>query len=90
MAKKNERELKVQTAAGATWMMQEYFRLAKIYTQIVNILLEDLFALKDYAGVCDYAARSFLIDPHNNHAHFWLFLSFIRNKNCLPEKSTKP
>ena len=70
-----------QTAVGATWMMQEYFRLANLYTQIVNILLEDLYAMKNYSDVREYATRSFLYDPHNNHAHFWLIMSFIKNKN---------
>ncbi len=70
-----------QTAVGATWMMEEYYRLAKMYTQVVNVLLKDLFVMKDYSGVCDYATRSFRIDPHNNHAHYWLILSFIKNKN---------
>ena len=37
--------------------------------------------LKDYSSVCDYATRSFQIDPHNNQAHFWLIRSFIKNKN---------
>ena len=55
-----------ETAAGAPWMMQEYYRLTNLYTDVVNELLEDLFTINDYA------TRSFLIDSQNSQAHYWL------------------
>ena len=70
-----------ERAAGATWMMQEHYRLANIYTHVVNSLLEDLFTIKDYSCVQDYATRSFLIDPHNRQAYYWLIRALIKCKS---------
>lgn len=70
-----------ETAAGATWVMQESFRYASMYNDVVAALLETLFEVRDYSGVRDYATRSFLIDQSNTYAHYWLIMALIKSRN---------
>ena len=70
-----------ESAAGATWLMQESYRYASMYSSVVSALLETLYEIRDYSCVRDYATRSFLIDQSNTHAHFWLIMALIKSRN---------
>jgi DNA-binding SARP family transcriptional activator len=70
-----------ESCDGATWLLQEAYRYEAMYSNVVNALLSTLFEIRDYSCVRDYATKSFLIDPNNTYAHYWLVMALIKNRN---------
>ncbi|MBP3882672.1 MAG: bacterial transcriptional activator domain-containing protein, partial [Lachnospiraceae bacterium] len=70
-----------ETAAGSTWLMQESYRYESMYSNVVNALLETLFEVRDYSCMRDYATKSFVTDPNNTYAHYWLIVALVRLRN---------